>query len=226
MDTAPLSDDGRDEIVQRYLGELDAALQGLPAETAAQIRAGIAEELSELGPVAARERIEQLGDPLFIADAARSELDAHLQASTTGTIPLPHDELVPEPPRNPPAQRSGSGRGFTTRSMVFATSAAVAVGGFLIPLVGWAAGIALMWLSPVWRRWEKLFVTLFPFLVAGLSALIVIGVNALTGQSGADGRNPLMPAAYDFWHLAILVAVCSPLASGIWLLVRGLRRVD
>lgn len=96
-----------------------------------------------------------------------------------------------------------------TSGMVVATGLAVAIGGYLIPVLGWVAGVVMMWLSPVWTRTQKLIVTLAPSVAAAIAALV-----ALVG-----GQNLVA------WHALLVFVIVSPLPIGIWLLVVGLRRL-
>src|SRR5690606_11615523 len=71
-----------------YLARLDDALRDVPHGVAAEIRAGIAEELMSLSPDAAEARITQLGDPAVIA---REAMDAG------GYVPPAPSALGPAP---------------------------------------------------------------------------------------------------------------------------------
>lgn len=96
-----------------------------------------------------------------------------------------------------------------TSGMVVATGLAVAIGGYLIPVLGWVAGVVMMWLSPVWTRTQKLVVTLAPVAAAAIAALVPV----ITGQNLVA------------WHVLLVFVIVSPLPIGIWLLVVGLRRL-
>ncbi len=96
-----------------------------------------------------------------------------------------------------------------TPSMVIAIGLAIAVGSYLVPVLGWVAGVIMMWLSPVWTRTQKLIVTLAPVAAAVIAALIPV----LSGQNLVA------------WHALLVFAIVSPLPIGLWLLVVGLRRL-
>ena len=97
----------------------------------------------------------------------------------------------------------------TTRPMTIAIALVIALGGIVIPFVGWIAGICMMWVSSIWTRTEKIITTLAPLLAAGISTLITF---AVTDSS--------LALAISSWGLVPLAA----LMTGIWLLVVGLRR--
>jgi hypothetical protein len=61
------------QVVRNYLAALDAELAVVPPPVARDIRAGIAEELEGLDATTAAARIEQFGDPAFIAAEARAQ---------------------------------------------------------------------------------------------------------------------------------------------------------
>lgn len=182
------------QIVKSYLGQLERALDGVPDEVSHEILEGIAEELSGLDAAAAAERIEKLGDPVFIAAEARAEAGI---AVTPGSA-------TAEPAASMPAA-SGDPRWY-----VVLASLLVAVGGVVIPVLGWIAGIAMVWLSKTWYRWEKWVATslplLFPLLALVGALLARVGVGNLT-----------------WWHLSILSLAVMPFVVGIWLLWRALR---
>lgn len=193
------------QIVKSYLAELERALGGVPDEVGREILAGIAEELSGLDAANAAERIELLGDPAFIAAEARTE--AGVEPQTTDT-PMP----VP-----------GDPRWYTVLASLL-----VALGGVVIPVLGWVFGIAMVWLSKTWRRWEKWVATLTPA-VAALAALspglIAAGAAGSGAMTGADVPSPLLPTWYDSLWSSLVLLVALNVVVGIWLLWRALRRV-
>jgi len=197
--------------VDRYLKRLDNALAGVPPHTADDIRAGVEEELSSLDPDAAHARILQLGDPEFIAAEARG-----------GT---------PESaPRRKPALES--------RPYIVVASLAVAFGIYVVPIVGALVGFIMMWVSPAWKRWEKVVATVVPLGAGFLTATFFV----LTRISAGDGVSSLVPGygigpgdefsgpwyALYFTPLvaanALFVVSIANIAVGTWLLVRALRR--
>lgn len=186
--------------VRRYLQRLDDALVGVPSGTAAEIRAGIAEELATLDASAARERIEELGDPAFIAAEAREQATAEQPASSA----------------------------LGSRAYIIVTVLAIALGGALLPFVGWVAGIVMMWFSPAWRRWEKWIATLAPFVVGLITAVIISLLTSADAGGPVTSPNdvvgaPLIPAPMLMWN-ALVVMSAANVGIGVWLLIRGLSR--
>lgn len=175
-------------VVADYLRDLEPALVGVPSEVATSIIDGIAEELSGLGAPEAAVRIAELGDPAFIAKEAIAGSALGEQSTTTAPA-APTDQ----------------------RWYVVLASLLVAVGGYLIPVLGWIAGIAMVWMSAAWRPWEKWVGTLAPL---GLGALVALGNLVVVA---------LVPGGLALWHTAILAMLVSPFLVGIWLLWRGLR---
>lgn len=193
------------QIVKDYLDRLHAALVGVPDGVGHEIMAGIAEELTGLDATEAATRIEELGDPAFIAAEARA--GAGVGQQTSGTS-------MPEVPGDP--------RWYTVLASLL-----VALGGVVIPVLGWVMGIAMVWLSKTWRRWEKWVATLTPA-VAALAAVspsfIAAGAAGSGPRTGADVPNPLFPTWYDSLWSSLLLLVVLNVVVGIWLLWRGLRR--
>jgi len=195
-----------------YLDRLDVALRHVPHGVAAEIRAGIAEELSSLGPDAAEQRIAQLGDPAVIA---REAVDAggYLLPSAVALAGAPAPVSV-------------------TRSRGFAIAAALTLsfGGFLVPFVGWVVGAVTVAMSGMWRSWEKVVAICVPLVLSGIVMLIsfasfttsAVEVHEAAGTGDSpEIANPLVPIVYDFGHSAIIVLVLVAVpASGLWLLWR------
>ena len=197
--------------VRVYLRRLDEALIGVPDDTAAEIRAGIVEELAGLDRAAAQERIAQLGDPAFIAAEARSEVAA-------GPVPR--------------------ASGLQSRAYVITASLAVAVGIYVVPVVGAVIGYLMVWFSPAWKRWEKIAATTIP-LVAGVvtAAYLVLattfstnGTGSLVGGFGAAGGDgttgglAILFTPLVTFNVLVVISIVN-VAVGIWLLIRALRRL-
>lgn len=182
--------------VAAYLRQLDGELVDVPTAIAGDIRRGVSESLTNVSAEEARRRIAQLGDPAFIAAEARAGVDA-------------------------PRARTGS----EARGYVIAASTAFAVGGFLIPLVGWIVGCVLVCRSAAWRTGEKVVAVAVPLSLALLVAGFV-AVSELANRTTPGGPvdQPLLPVPYNVvWSSAIVFALAN-LIVGIWLLVRALRR--
>jgi hypothetical protein len=177
----------RPQVVRSYLAELESALAGVPADVARDILDGVAEELAGLDSAAAATRIEELGDPVFIAAEARAE-------SRVGVVTT----LRAATPTGDP------------RWYIVVASLLVAIGGIVVPLIGWVLGIAMVWMSKTWARWEKWVATLSPLLF-----LLFVLVGYLARSLGSN---------LTWWHLTILSVFIMPFVTGLWLLWRGLRR--
>jgi hypothetical protein len=204
-----------------YLARLDVALRDVPHGIAAEIRAGIAEELSSLDPDAAEERIAQLGDPAMIA---REAMDAGGYVAPVQLVPaVPSAPAPAAPPASVPVSRS---RGFA-----IAAALTLSFGVYIVPFVGWFAGVALVLMSSMWRTWEKAVAILAPVVLLGVLALFSLAAFATGGAvevheasgTGAPPEvvNPLSVNLFAGPHLLIILAVAVVIpASGLWLLWR------
>lgn len=196
-----MSQSSQPQAVRSYLSELESALAGVPEDVARDILDGVAEELAGLDSAAAATRIEELGDPAFIAAEARAE----------SARPSAGEASAGAPAGDP---QSSSGRG-----SVVAISLAVAFGGVVVPVVGWIVGLVFMWFSKRWRTWEKWVATIA---VPGV-ALVVGAIGAAISGSLFSGFGM---SGFAGWHLLILLGVLGAgnVVAGLWLLWRGLRR--
>jgi hypothetical protein len=207
---------------EEYLGRLDEAMRGLPHGVASEIRAGIAEELDGLDLEATQARIARLGDPIAIAREAQDEVPAAPTIVVAPPLPAP---MAPRPPL------TGS-RGFA-----IAAALTLSFGGFILPVLGWVVGAVLVSLSTLWKTWEKIVATLVPFVVTGLSFLVVstmsgFGSSESSGSATGTGTppavevsNPLVPGIGE-WHVLILLGFLLIPLSGLWLLWRLRGRAD
>lgn len=186
--------------VRSYLARLDAALVSVPADLARDVRSGIEEELSGLDAATASARMKELGDPAFIAAEVR-------------------DAASPAADQDPGADRPlAETRGFTITAGLI-----VAVGGMVVPLVGWIVGIVMVWMSPIWRRGEKWVATLVSPLVSVLTFLIGLVIAWVNEEAAAT--YPLMYGYLNFGHIALLAFPASAALVGLWLLWRARGRV-
>lgn len=202
-----------------YLARLDVALRDVPHGIAAEIRAGIAEELSSLDPDAAERRIVQLGDPAVIA---REAMDAGGYVSQAGVTPPapPRPVAIPMPV---PATR--------TRGFAIVAALVLSFGGFVVPIVGWIVGAVMVGLSGMWHTWEKVVAICTPFVLFGVVLLVSLPAYAVSGAvevhetsglgSAPEVASPLVPTVFDLGYstIIVLVMVAVP-ASGLWLLWR------
>jgi hypothetical protein len=106
------------------------------------------------------------------------------------------------------------------------------IGGVVIPVLGWAVGVVLLWLSPRWGLRDKLLGTLvWP---GGLLAPLVVIVAFLAtavftvGQvcSSSAGHTACTPAAIPPWLVITLsaIAIIASVAGPIWVTVRLVRQ--
>lgn len=177
--------------VKAFLHKLDAALADVPIATAREVRQGIAEELTNLPPDQVRERIQQLGDPMVIAADVRAE-----------------------------AGRARFGRGRRSRAYIIGASLTVALGGIVLPVVGWIVGYVLVCISPAWRRWEKAIMLITPISITLLVAVFL----TITGVGSRVGDTILLPvSSVVIWNTLVTLTLTN-LAVGLFLLARALRK--
>ena len=145
-----MTTEAQPQVVRSFLSQLEVALVGVPVDISREIVAGISEELAEPDDAAAAARIEELGDPAFIAAEARAGIPPVAAASVVPASPVvPAPAAVGEP-----------------RWHVVLIALLVAFGGYVVPVLGWIVGIVMMWLSKSWFSWEKWVATLAPFAFA------------------------------------------------------------
>lgn len=110
-----------------------------------------------------------------------------------------------------------------------ATIVLLLVGGFVLPFIGWAIGVVLLWTSEAWRVRNKIVATL---LVPGglLGVLLLAGLEAATTNSCAsDSPGPdtagqvcteSVSGIFDNGHLhilALIVIIGGSLFIAFWL---------
>ena len=139
------------QVVRTYLTTLERALAGVPDDVRQGLVAGIAEELDGLDGTAAASRIEELGDPAFIAAEAREG------AGSAAANAVPMGAL--------------SHRWYAVLTVVV-----LAFGGLVLPFIGWLVGLVLLWQTPIWSRKQKLVATIVPpaagIIVSGILAIV------------------------------------------------------
>lgn len=201
---------------EEFVARLDEAMRGVPYGVANDIRRGILEELDGLDADATADRIALLGDPALIAREAQAE---SLNAAAAAPV------VLAAAPREPVT---------STRGFAIAAALALGFGGIVMPFVGWVVGAVLVFLSPLWTRGEKIVAVVAPFIVAGVSILIISLLSGFESgfeagsSSGSSGDfdapevavNPLLPTGYDLWHTALILGFVLLPASGLWLLWR------
>lgn len=161
--------------VNDYLAQLDIALADVADETARDIRSGVLEELTGLDAATAAVRIQQLGDPFFIAAQAR-------EAGGDDTT-----RVVNQPA--PGELRPMESRPMESRGLIVLTAILVAIGGVIVPILGWIIGIVLVWVSKAWTRGEKWCATLAPFVGGAVYSAVMALVQSATKQPKIENQN-------------------------------------
>lgn len=202
-----------DPRVVAYLQRLEEAASGLRAERraelVAEIRDHISSRLADLGPPAAGEdpverTLARLGEPEEIVAAAADEVDA-VEPSQIG--------LGPE-------RRRGS-RGLEAAALVL-----LLIGGFVF-VVGWIAGVVLLWMSARWTVWEKVLGTLVwpgglatPVLFGGL-----MGGEVCRTSTDPGGVTTICEAGSSALGTSLFVlSLVAPLVMVVFLGMRASRR--
>ncbi|WP_298865891.1 hypothetical protein [uncultured Microbacterium sp.] len=183
-----------------YLARLDDALRSVPYGVAAEIRAGIAEELQSLDANGAAERIAQLGDPAVIA---REAMAADEYAARRIPAPAPAPAAAASPASVPVSH---------SRGFAIAAALALSLGAFVLPVVGWFVGVGLVVKSSLWHTWEKAVAILAP-----LGVLLLAMVGSIPAWIWVD--NVLQPTSAVHSFIVVVIVVVIP-ASGLWLLWR------
>ncbi|MDP9067914.1 MAG: DUF1700 domain-containing protein [Actinomycetota bacterium] len=194
---------------ERYLKELDRALTDLPRDRRHEIVNEIRGHIDEatppgVGDAQVRNVLEELGDPQTIAADARERLGIT-------------------------SNRGGAVEGAAILLLL--------IGGFIIPLpmrpfilpgIGWLAGVVLLWISPVWKTREKVIGTL---IVPGGLALpyflrfVSIGGEVCEAVESRPGRRPRLDVSTCYstgpepWMMAIVIGllVVASIATAIYL---------
>jgi hypothetical protein len=193
------------QVVRSYPAQLEAALVGVPDSVSRDIRAGVAEELTGLDAAAAAARIEELGDPAFIAAEARAEAGAVPMAGATPVVGAAVGVA-------PTAAAAGDSRGYTIIAALL-----VALGGIVVPVLGWIVGIAMVWMSRTWSLGEKWIATL----TGPVSVLLGVGIAATVSLSQNEAwANPAL-TVFPGWFSSVLLLILVNVVVGIWLLWRA-----
>jgi hypothetical protein len=178
-----------EELTTEYLARLRRAAADLPAGARAElcddIRAHLAESLgTDADEATAREVLDELGSPEEIVAAAAAE---------TGTRP--------------------AGRSQGALLYDVAAVLVLLLGGFVVPVAGWVAGVVMLWAGPRWGLRQKWGGTLL------WPAAIVVGALALLADHVARGRLVAVVVIGALVVLAGLISGC------VWLL-RTAARTD
>jgi len=194
-----------DSAAMTYLLALSDALAGESAQVRGDIVAGVREELEGLDAEQTAAKIAELGSPAFIAASAREE-----------QAPVRVEPIVQPPEIGAPLPTA------EPRWLSLVAAVLVMLGGVVLPVIGWVAGIVVMWTSKAWMRRQKLVVTLLPLSISVIVLAIAVLVEMWSGGvhgSGLEGfNNPLVPTIFDQIWVAIFVALFTGSATGLWLL--------
>lgn len=109
------------------------------------------------------------------------------------------------------------------------------IGGLVIPLLGWIAGVVLLWISPVWSVRDKLIGTLVVpggLLLPAFLGMFGAGPEACTMAPGGRGseavtmcsKEPLTSSAVGI--VVLVVLVLAPIGTAIYLGRRAWRSHD
>jgi uncharacterized membrane protein len=191
-----------DRLVDDYLRRLDSELRGLPRARRRELRQEIAEHIDE-----ARDGL-----------AAESEADVRNLLERLGE----------------PAEIAAEARerlGVHPRRAGFIEVAAIVllpVGGVVIPVLGWIAGVILLWVSEAWSVRDKLIGTLVipGGLLVPVYLVVATGSSATCSSSfdaagrvisrscsGGDGSALLQALA----AVGIVALVLAPLITAVYL---------
>jgi hypothetical protein len=205
-----------DHLAEDYLARLGQAARGLPAhrqiELVAQVREHIASARAEAAEqqggsdeVVVRNALDDLGPPEDIVAAAAADLPG-----ATGLRP--------------------GGRSTGQQWYDLVTVLLLLLGGVVVPMVGWLAGVVLLWASRRWSIRDKLLGTLVVPL--GLAAPLYIWFNTApfaalttsescyaTGDGGVVCETGPRPAWVRVTLLVVLTV--APLVMAVVLLLRA-----
>ena len=193
-----------DELVARYLAQLQTALRELPPgrreELLDEVSEHIAAARAELGPqpteAQIRTMLERVGDPDAIA--------AEASPAKVNSVPRPGwREVV---------------------ALIL-----LPIGGIIIPLLGWFIGVALLWTSEHWSVRSKLIGTLvvpgglaLPLGLAMFPAFTENCSSSPTSATSGDASGTLCTGGTPGWLEVVgpvvgVLLVAAPIATVIYL---------
>jgi hypothetical protein len=192
MNTTPSDTHGTaaERLIADYLERLDRAAADLPDGTRAELLADIRGHLSETagaspGEAAVRQILGELGEPEEIVAAAAPE-------------------AADRPSRSGRTDRTGGELAYDVTTVLV-----LLLGGFVVPVLGWIAGVVMLWNGPRWRRRHKWTGTLL------WPAATAVGVIALM-VAHRGGPGPLV-------ILIALAVILIGLITGFTYLLRATR---
>ena len=156
-------------LIQDYLKRLDRATRDIPPTRRRELREEIQQHVAEAVPgdateAAVRTALDRLGSPEQIAAAERERL---------GTVHA----------------RAGWVEAAAMLLLLIGSSVLLLIGGTWLAVLGWVAGVVLLWRSRVWSPRDKLlgtFVIPFGLLPAFLLATVPTQVCVSGGSSPAS----------------------------------------
>jgi uncharacterized membrane protein len=168
-----------DGLVSDYIGRLDAAAAGLPAERRSELQREVREHietaLAEAGSrdeVAVRNVLDRLGSPTDI-----------VAAESDGSLDVLRRDMA--------AQQT------TTQSFPRAWGALevialllLTVGAIVLPFLGPLLGLIFVWASDIWTRNQKLIATAIVLVLLLLPIGLLVGA---TSGSGIDAPQIMSP---------------------------------
>lgn len=187
------------KTVARYLADLEDAARGLPV----------------------RERRELIDEIRGHIAAALPPDGAHGEAEVRDVLDsLGHPEEIVRAAGAEPTQARAGAREIVTVLLVL-------LGGLVVPVAGWIAGVVLLWSTPAWTTREKLLgtfvipgglmgafaLTILPF-DTGACSQIVIESGPITETATCA---PSFPPPWLAWA-ATAAAVVAPIAVALYLL--------
>jgi hypothetical protein len=189
-----------DTLVDRYLRDLDAELQGLPASQRQEILDEVGEHVAAARAAmgadteaGVRAVLERLGDPADIAAEARERFGVPAEPARPAT---PWLEII-------------------------------ALVSLVIPFLGWLVGVVLVWVSRRWTIRDKVIGTFggMSWVVAGLGTIMVGAVNVPLSASGSGtpvgSPGPIESTGPSVVEVILFVApFVLPIAAAIYLAVR------
>jgi hypothetical protein len=231
-------------LIDGYLQRLAAATADLPPEVRDDLLTDVRTHLLEVqlraaSDVEVREALDRLGAPEAIAAEARGGPGAPTASGAAGAPPPSGAGwAAPPPPTSGAGRTAAPSPARTTSSLGYDATALLTLlfGGLLIGLLtgaigmvlGWTAGVGLVWASRTWSGGEKALATLvwpggylLPLLL-GLTGSQVCTSTEATDASGAVVFEEVCEGfALPVWlGIPLLVVLVAAPVVVAWLLLR------
>lgn len=199
-----------DDLVHDYLEQLDAELGDLPQRERRDVRDEIAAHIAEM----------------------RAELPAESVLEVRTLL-----DRLGDPAEIAAEARERFGVAPPKRRRVEVAALVLLSVGMVVPVLGWLAGVILLWISEVWNTREKVLGTVFApagWLLLGWLALETLGGHsgACFGTTDEQGRTISQNCSGNatsfsdvFWPTLLIAGVVASVATMIYLAVR-LRRLN